>query len=185
MSDAFSTPADHALSHPELEAILENAQAGPSSIGDGAEEMSIEEAFEVDETVRRVLEGDYKTVSSETYIWKSRFPRNINVWWLRRKWNVMHDQSIADKCLLQIGLQFPDELLPSSVSVYRAIQTRIAHTGAQAYVLADSTYGKSVVSSVVTWNEANTIESCCPDVLSCLHLPADFLVHYGHACLTP
>lgn len=68
MSDAFSTPADHALSHPELEAILENAQAGPSSIGDGAEEMSIEEAFEVDETVRRVLEGDYKTVSSETYI---------------------------------------------------------------------------------------------------------------------
>lgn len=27
--------------------------------------------------------------------------------------------------------------------------------------------------------------SCCPDVLSCLHLPADFLVHYGHACLTP
>jgi len=29
------------------------------------------------------------------------------------------------------------------------------------------------------------IISCCPDVLSCLHLPADFLVHYGHACLTP
>jgi diphthamide biosynthesis protein 2 len=29
------------------------------------------------------------------------------------------------------------------------------------------------------------INSCCPDVLSCLHLPADFLVHYGHACLTP
>lgn len=28
-------------------------------------------------------------------------------------------------------------------------------------------------------------DSCCPDVLSCLHLPADFLVHYGHACLTP
>ncbi|AFR98449.1 diphthamide biosynthesis protein 2 [Cryptococcus neoformans C23] len=128
MSDAFSTPADHALSHPELEEILENAQAGPSSMGDGAEGMSIEEAFEVSETVRRVLESGYKT----------------------------------------IGLQFPDELLPSSVSVYRAIQTRIAHTGAQAYVLADSTYG-----------------NCCPDVLSCLHLPADFLVHYGHACLTP
>lgn len=28
-------------------------------------------------------------------------------------------------------------------------------------------------------------DSCCPDILSCLHLPADFLVHYGHACLTP
>ncbi|OCF42114.1 diphthamide biosynthesis protein 2 [Kwoniella heveanensis CBS 569] len=130
MSDAFSTPAEHALAHPELEEVLATVQAGPSSssMGDGAAGLSIEEAFEVDETVRKVLEGGYKT----------------------------------------IGLQFPDELLPSSVSVYRAIQTKIAHTGAQAYVLADSTYG-----------------NCCPDVLSCLHLPADFLVHYGHACLTP
>ncbi|WVQ82524.1 diphthamide biosynthesis protein 2 [Cryptococcus sp. DSM 104549] len=128
MSDAFSTPAEHALAHPELEEILENAQAGPSSMGDGAEGLSVEEAFEVEETVRSILDGGFKT----------------------------------------IGLQFPDELLPSSVSVYRAIQTQIAHTGAQAYVLADSTYG-----------------NCCPDILSCLHLPADFLVHYGHACLTP
>ncbi|WVR06104.1 diphthamide biosynthesis protein 2 [Kwoniella sp. DSM 27419] len=128
MSDAFSTPAEHALAHPELEEVLASATAGPSSMGDGAEGMTVEEAFEVDETVRQVLEGGYKT----------------------------------------IGLQFPDELLPSSVSVYRSIQTRIGHTGAQAYVLADSTYG-----------------NCCPDVLSCLHLPADFLVHYGHACLTP
>ncbi|KAK8866169.1 diphthamide biosynthesis protein 2 [Kwoniella newhampshirensis] len=128
MSDLFSTPAEHALNHPELEIVLSNAQAGPSSVGDGAEGLSVEEAFEVDITVEKILEGGYKT----------------------------------------IGLQFPDELLPSSVSVYRAIQTRIQHTGAQAYVLADSTYG-----------------NCCPDVLSCLHLPADFLVHYGHACLTP
>nr|XP_019049513.1 diphthamide biosynthesis protein 2 [Kwoniella bestiolae CBS 10118]OCF28443.1 diphthamide biosynthesis protein 2 [Kwoniella bestiolae CBS 10118] len=128
MSDAFSTPAEHALVHPELEQIVESAKAGPSSMGDGNEGISIEDAFEVDETVRRILEGGYKT----------------------------------------IGLQFPDELLPSSVQVYRAIQMKIQHTGAQAYVLADSTYG-----------------NCCPDVLSCLHLPADFLVHYGHACLTP
>jgi diphthamide biosynthesis protein 2 len=42
----------------------------------------------------------------------------------------------------QIGLQFPDELLPSSVTVFRAIQSRIAGAGAQAYVLADSTYGR-------------------------------------------
>ncbi|WWD17624.1 diphthamide biosynthesis protein 2 [Kwoniella shandongensis] len=128
MSDLFSTPAEHALQHPELDEVLHNAQAGPSSMGDGAEGMSIEEAFEVEGTIEKILEGGYKT----------------------------------------IGLQFPDELLPSSVSVYRAIQTRIQHTGAQAYVLADSTYG-----------------NCCPDILSCLHLPADFLVHYGHACLTP
>ncbi|GMK54998.1 hypothetical protein CspeluHIS016_0200540 [Cutaneotrichosporon spelunceum] len=77
-------------------------------------------------------------------------------------------QLILDGGFKTIGLQFPDELLPSSVAVYRALQARIAPSGAQAYVLADSTYG-----------------ACCPDILSCLHLPADLLVHYGHACLTP
>ncbi|KAL7419521.1 Diphthamide biosynthesis protein 2 [Cryptotrichosporon argae] len=122
MSAAFSTPAEHAFEHTEIEASNE---AGPSAIADVGE---LEEAFDVDTTVRTILDNGYKT----------------------------------------IGLQFPDELLPSSVAVYRAIMRRVQHTGAQAYVLADSTYG-----------------SCCPDVLSCLHLPADFLVHYGHACLTP
>ena len=43
---------------------------------------------------------------------------------------------------LQIGLQFPDELLPKSVQVFKAIQRRISSSGAQAYVLADSTYGR-------------------------------------------
>ena len=33
--------------------------------------------------------------------------------------------------------------------------------------------------------ERSLIGSCCPDILSCSHLPADFLIHYGHACLTP
>lgn len=42
----------------------------------------------------------------------------------------------------KIGLQFPDELLPSSVPVFRAIQRGIQDTEAQAYVLADSTYGR-------------------------------------------
>ena len=46
--------------------------------------------------------------------------------------------------MTKIGLQFPDELLPSSVTVFKAIQRRIAATGAQAYVLADSTYGRYV-----------------------------------------
>nr|XP_019007414.1 diphthamide biosynthesis protein 2 [Kwoniella pini CBS 10737]OCF46195.1 diphthamide biosynthesis protein 2 [Kwoniella pini CBS 10737] len=130
MSDAFSTPAEHALIHPELEEINENAIAGPSSMGNGNEDsnITIEKAFKVEETVERIIKGGYKI----------------------------------------IGLQFSDELLPCSVQVFRSIQIKIQHTGAQVYILADSTYG-----------------NCCPDVLSCLHLPADFLVHYGHACLTP
>ncbi|GHJ88138.1 hypothetical protein NliqN6_4540 [Naganishia liquefaciens] len=73
-----------------------------------------------------------------------------------------------------VALQFPDELLGESVLVYRALMKGIKAIGSdkakdvQCYVLGDSTYG-----------------SCCPDVLSAMHLPADFLVHYGHACLTP
>ncbi|ORX37454.1 peptidyl-diphthamide biosynthesis [Kockovaella imperatae] len=127
MTELFSTPASHAFDHSEL---LETGgpSASSSNFGNATEDMDIEAAFEVEDTVSRILEGGYKT----------------------------------------IGLQFPDELLPKSVKVFKAIQKRIAAAGAQAYVLADSTYG-----------------SCCPDVLSCLHLPADFLVHYGHACLTP
>lgn len=92
MSDAFSTPADHVLSHPELEEILKNAQAGPSSMGDGAEGLSIEEAFEVDETVRRVLEGGYKTVSSNTYTWKSYLVRDPSFDVCIEKWDVMKEQ---------------------------------------------------------------------------------------------
>lgn len=123
-ADAFYAPPTHALE----EEVAEAAEAGPSSMGDAAAGLSLEEAFDISNTVRLILEGGYKT----------------------------------------IGLQFPDELLPSSVGVYRALQKEIGASGAQAYVLADSTYG-----------------ACCPDVLSCLHLPADLLVHYGHACLTP
>ncbi|KAJ9099349.1 hypothetical protein QFC20_005750 [Naganishia adeliensis] len=81
---------------------------------------------------------------------------------------------ILDNGYHTIALQFPDELLGESVLVYRALMRGIKEMGGeraegvQCYVLGDSTYG-----------------SCCPDVLSAMHLPADFLVHYGHACLTP
>ncbi|KAI5451054.1 Diphthamide biosynthesis protein 2 [Naganishia albida] len=71
-----------------------------------------------------------------------------------------------------VALQFPDGLLGESVLVYRALMKGLKDSGkgagVQCYVLGDSTYG-----------------SCCPDVLSAMHLPADFLIHYGHACLTP
>lgn len=122
-ADAFYAPPTHALE----EEVTAGAEAGPSSMGDGAASLSLDAAFDISNTAKLILSHGYKT----------------------------------------IGLQFPDELLPSSVGVYRALQREIGGSGAQAYVLADSTYG-----------------ACCPDVLSCLHLPADLLVHYGHACLT-
>lgn len=125
MSDAFSTPATHAFAHPELEDV--RLEAGPSSMGDANSLLSIEEAFEVEDTIRRIIDGGYKTVSKLPY--SSSTPRCGS------------REREADE---QIGLQFPDELLPSSVPVFRAIQKGIAPTGAQSYVLADSTYGRCV-----------------------------------------
>ncbi len=60
MSDVFSTPAEHALSHPELDLI--RPEAGPSTNGDALSELSLEEAFEVEDTIRIILDGGYKTV---------------------------------------------------------------------------------------------------------------------------
>jgi diphthamide biosynthesis protein 2 len=62
----FSTPDEHAFSQPELDNLVSsgNAQAGPSSNGDAVAKLVLEDAFEVDETVRRILDGGYKTVCS-------------------------------------------------------------------------------------------------------------------------
>ena len=59
MTDAFSTPAEHAFDHPEIEAVVE---AGPSSFGDAIGDVSIEEAFEVEDTISRILSGGYEVV---------------------------------------------------------------------------------------------------------------------------
>lgn len=92
------------------------------------------------------------------------------------------DHILSNEKYKTIALQFPDDLLSDSVLVYRMLmkglkeadESRAGSSSSsqdtftrQCFVLGDSTYG-----------------SCCPDVLSSLHLPADLLVHYGHACLT-
>lgn len=45
----------------------------------------------------------------------------------------------------KIALQFPDELLHDSVPVYFALKSRLP-TGSEAYVLADTSYGRLVRS---------------------------------------
>ena len=67
---------------------------------------------------------------------------------------------------LQIALQFPDELLCWSVSVLASLQQ--ACPDIHFLILADTSYG-----------------SCCVDEVAALHAQVDFIVHYGHACLTP
>ncbi|KAI0631510.1 diphthamide biosynthesis protein [Trametes polyzona] len=66
----------------------------------------------------------------------------------------------------RIALQFPDELLPHSVPIFKSLKSRIAPQR-ELYVLADTTYG-----------------SCCVDEVAAQHVDADALVHYGHACMS-
>ncbi|KAI0710920.1 diphthamide biosynthesis protein [Earliella scabrosa] len=66
----------------------------------------------------------------------------------------------------RIALQFPDELLPHSVPIFRSLKSRLSE-GRELYVLADTSYG-----------------SCCVDEVAAQHVDADALVHYGHACMS-
>ncbi|EIN04475.1 diphthamide biosynthesis protein [Punctularia strigosozonata HHB-11173 SS5] len=66
----------------------------------------------------------------------------------------------------RIALQFPDELLPISVSIYRQLK-RLVGEGHDLFVLADTSYG-----------------SCCVDEVAAQHVDADVVVHYGHACMS-
>ncbi|BGP25229.1 Diphthamide biosynthesis protein 2 [Rhodotorula toruloides] len=67
----------------------------------------------------------------------------------------------------RIALQFADEQLHDAVAVYRALRARLPKER-ELYVLADTTYG-----------------SCCVDEVAAQHVDADFVVHYGHTCLSP
>ncbi|KAI0702377.1 diphthamide biosynthesis protein [Cerioporus squamosus] len=75
-------------------------------------------------------------------------------------------KEIEDGDYKRIALQFPDELLPHSVPIFRLLKSKIADTR-ELYVLADTSYG-----------------SCCVDEVAAQHVDADALVHYGHACMS-
>ncbi|KAJ3087794.1 Diphthamide biosynthesis protein 2 [Quaeritorhiza haematococci] len=74
-------------------------------------------------------------------------------------------QRITKHGFKRVALQFPDELLGDSTAVARMITER---TGTQTFILADTSYG-----------------SCCVDEVAAEHASADFVVHYGRACLSP
>ncbi|NXY91684.1 DPH2 synthase, partial [Alcedo cyanopectus] len=65
----------------------------------------------------------------------------------------------------KVALQFPDELLADAAAVAARMEEE---TGAEMYVLGDTTYG-----------------SCCVDEVAAEHAGAEAVVHYGPACLSP
>ncbi|NXT00488.1 DPH2 synthase, partial [Jacana jacana] len=65
----------------------------------------------------------------------------------------------------KVALQFPDELLADAAAVAARME---AATGAEMYILGDTTYG-----------------SCCVDEVAAEHAGAEAVLHYGPACLSP
>ncbi|GAA5893300.1 hypothetical protein JCM6882_007998 [Rhodosporidiobolus microsporus] len=121
--------APPAIANSGEDAILRTLDVAPEAFTDSLSEgaVSLEEAYEVDLTVREIEEGGY----------------------------------------LRIGLQFADEQLHDSVQVFLALRDRLGKER-ELYILADTTYG-----------------SCCVDEVAAQHVDADFIVHYGHTCLSP
>ena len=92
-----------------------------------------------------------------------------------QKSNNKKKESEDDTWFARVALQFPDELLSDSPEVCWAMEEaleRMQETAddkksALVFCLGDTTFGP-----------------CCPDEVAALHLKADVLVHYGHACLS-
>ncbi|KAG1743810.1 putative diphthamide synthesis protein-domain-containing protein [Suillus lakei] len=80
--------------------------------------------------------------------------------------------AIVEGNFKRTALQFPDELLCHSVPIYRLLKSK-AGEGHDIYVLADTSYGRSV-----------TTQSAAVDEVAAQHVDADLIVHYGHACLS-
>ena len=69
----------------------------------------------------------------------------------------------------KITLQFSDEFQSQAILVVKELerQLNVLNHSADLFVLADTSYG-----------------SCCVDQIAASHVQSDFVVHFGHACLS-
>ncbi|KAG7339318.1 DPH2: diphthamide biosynthesis protein 2 [Nitzschia inconspicua] len=100
--------------------------------------------------------------------------------------------------VLRIALQFPDELLADSPEVCWLLDDQLRRDLLEwndtscktdnSDNNSDSNNNNNNSSSITPFCFVlgdTTVNSCCPDEVAALHLNADVLVHYGHACLSP
>lgn len=85
-------------------------------------EGSFEESYEIEATLLEIERGGYCRVSRSLLSLSGCGPADT-----------MHD--------IQIGLQFPDELLHDATPIFRAIRNRLG-LEKELYILADTTYGR-------------------------------------------
>ncbi len=132
---AFSSDGAEAIAR-QVDLVDQAAKTG--SLGRDDEDLAFEEYYEVEYTVQEILERDFKRVSNHL------------------SWSSCNATDIS----LQIALQFSDDMLGDSVSVYKALKKRLHAADADGqksgsltvdlaidtrslFVLADTSYGRS------------------------------------------
>ncbi|VEU36802.1 unnamed protein product [Pseudo-nitzschia multistriata] len=85
--------------------------------------------------------------------------------------------STESTTVLRIALQFPDELLQDSPEVCWLLEDKIREE-------LEGRSRTNIIPFCFVLGDT-TVNSCCPDEVAALHLNADVLIHYGHACLSP
>ncbi|KAK7022945.1 Diphthamide biosynthesis protein 2 [Paramarasmius palmivorus] len=73
----------------------------------------------------------------------------------------------------RVALQFPDELLHDSTSIFRKLKGKIG-LHRELYVLADTSYGRQALVHL----------DAIHDEVAAQHVDADLMVHYGYACMS-
>lgn len=106
-----------------------------------------------DDVIERTIDvSPEPSISSES--------ESIEKFELQRCAEWMKDRNLSIVCL-----QFPDNLLHSSVQIALWLEKQ---TGNKVYILGDTSYG-----------------SCCVDEVASEHVNSDGIIHFGHACLSP
>ena len=86
--------------------------------------------------------------------------------------------------ILRVALQFPDELLDDSPEVCWLLEDKIRED-LDALPATTTTTAAAAMTPFCFVLGDTTVNPCCPDEVAALHLNADVLIHYGHACLSP
>ena len=101
---------------------------------------------------------------------------------------VKDDDTNGDNSILRVAIQFPDDLLEDSPEVCWLLEDKIQE---DLETLSSNNNNSSSSTSTAMQTPFcfvlgdTTVNAGCPDEVAALHLNADVLIHYGHACLSP
>lgn len=149
----------------------ETTRPAPQLIFDDGSRVMMEEAASNETPVQTA--SPRGSVSIKEYYEVDRLVQEIQSLDITRSSSSSSSSSVAyDGWSVRVALQLPDNLLVDAADVSWEFETALSNqtTNSQAlvFVLGDTTFAP-----------------CCIDAVAAQHLQADFVVHYGHACLSP